>query len=55
MVFADVYGVAYGVQTVVPLLVWRAAQAVMAVLGCVFLLLLLRLHFAPGGRPWRRS
>jgi hypothetical protein len=43
MVFADVYGVAYGVQTVVPLLVWRAAQAVMAALACVFLLLLLRL------------
>ena len=43
LVFADVYGVAYGLQTVVPLLVWRAAQAVMAGLGCLFLLLLLRL------------
>jgi serine/threonine-protein kinase len=43
LVFADVYGIAYGVQSVVPLLVWRAAQAVVASLGCVFLLLLLRL------------
>ena len=43
MVFADVYGMAYGLQGVVPLLVWRAAQAVMAALACLFLLLLLRL------------
>jgi hypothetical protein len=43
LVFVDVYGVAYGVQMVLPLLVWRAAQAVLAGLGCVFLLLLLRL------------
>jgi serine/threonine-protein kinase len=40
--FADFYGVAYGLQTVVPLLVWRSAQSVMASLVCVFLLLLLR-------------
>jgi hypothetical protein len=43
LVFADVYGVAYRLQTVVPLLVWRAAQGVMAGLGCLFLLLLFRL------------
>jgi hypothetical protein len=43
LVFADVYGVAYGLQSVVPLLIWRAAQGVLAGLGCVFLLLLLRL------------
>ena len=43
LAFADVYGVAYGLQTVVPLLVWRAAQGVMLVLGCLFVLLLLRL------------
>jgi serine/threonine-protein kinase len=43
VVFADVYGIAYGVQAVVPLLVWRVAQAVIAGLACLFLLLLLRL------------
>ena len=43
LVFADIYGVAYGLQAVLPLLVWRAAQAVMAGLACLFLLLLLRL------------
>ena len=43
VVFADVYGVAYGVRSVLPLLIWRAAQSVVAGLGAVFLLLLLRL------------
>jgi serine/threonine-protein kinase len=43
MVFADVYGIAYGLQTVVPLLLWRSGQAVLTGLGCVFLLLVLRL------------
>ncbi len=41
----DVLGFAYGVQSVVPLLVWRAAYGVMVGLACVFLLLLLRLAF----------
>jgi serine/threonine-protein kinase len=43
IVFADVYGLVYGVQGVVPLLTWRAAQSVLAGLGGVWLLLLLRL------------
>ena len=43
LVFADVYGVVYRVQGVLPLLVWRAAQAVLAGLGAVFLLLWLRI------------
>jgi serine/threonine-protein kinase len=41
--FADVYGFAYGVQGVIPLLVWRFAQGIIAGLGGVFLMLLLRL------------
>jgi serine/threonine-protein kinase len=49
LVFADVYGVAYGLQKVVPLLVWRAAQGVAAALGCLFILLLLRLS---SGSQW---
>jgi serine/threonine-protein kinase len=43
LVFVDVYGLAYRLQGVLPLLLWRSAQAVVAGLGCVFLLLLLRL------------
>jgi serine/threonine-protein kinase len=43
LTFADVYGVVYRVQGVLPLLVWRAAQAVLAGLGTVFLLLLCRM------------
>ena len=42
-VFADAYGLVHGVRGVVPLLVWRSAQAVMAGLATVFVLLLLRL------------
>jgi serine/threonine-protein kinase len=49
VVFADFYGVVYGIQAVVPLLVWRAAQAVVAGLLCVFLLLVLRLVLRS---PW---
>jgi hypothetical protein len=45
VVFADIYGVVYGVQAVVPFLLWRAAQAVLAALGGVFMLLVLRLAF----------
>jgi len=45
LVFADVYGLVYGVQSVVPFLLWRAAQAVLAALGGVFMLLVLRLAF----------
>jgi hypothetical protein len=43
LVPADVLGVASSVQAAVPLLVWRSAQAVMAGLVFVFVLLLLRL------------
>ena len=49
VVFADFYGVVYGVKAVVPLLVWRSAGAVVATLGSVFILLLLRLAF---GSQW---
>lgn len=42
-VFIDLFGVAFGLQTVLPLLVWRAAQAVLSGLGIAFLLVLLRL------------
>lgn len=49
VVFVDVYGIAYGVQQVVPLLVWRAAQAVLSALFCMFLLVLLRQVL---GREW---
>jgi len=42
-VFVDVYGIVYGVQAVVPLLLWRFAQAVLAGLGCVLVLLWLRI------------
>jgi serine/threonine-protein kinase len=40
---ADVLGVAYGLKTATPLLVWRFAQSVIVGLACLFLLLLLRL------------
>jgi serine/threonine-protein kinase len=43
LVFVDLYGLAYRPQGVLPLLLWRAAQAIVAGLGCVFLLLLMRL------------
>lgn len=43
LVFVDLYGLAYRPQGVLPLLLWRAAQAIVAGLGCVFLLLLTRL------------
>jgi serine/threonine-protein kinase len=43
LVFADVYGIVYRLQGVLPLLVWRAAQGVLAGLGTVFLLLLCRM------------
>jgi serine/threonine-protein kinase len=49
LVFVDVYGAAYGLQKVVPLLVWRAAQGVFAALACLFILLLLRLAL---GSQW---
>jgi hypothetical protein len=43
LVPADIIGIAYGVQRVAPLLVWRLGQSVMAGLAAVFVLLLLRL------------
>jgi serine/threonine-protein kinase len=43
VVFVDVFGLVYGVQAVVPLLTWRAAQSVLAGLSGVSVLLLLRL------------
>jgi hypothetical protein len=43
LAFVDVYGLVYGVQGVVPLLTWRAAQSVLAGLSGVWALLLMRL------------
>ena len=45
---ADIIGVVYGVQRVVPLLLWRAAQSVFTGLSAVFVLVVLRV--ALGGR-----
>jgi hypothetical protein len=46
---ADVIGVAYGLQRVVPLLVWRLGQSVITGLASLFLLFLLRLMLRS---PW---
>jgi serine/threonine-protein kinase len=43
LAFVDIYGFVYRVQAVVPFLLWRAAQAVLAGLAGVFALLVLRL------------
>ncbi len=40
---ADIIGIAYGLQRVAPLLVWRLGQAVFVGLSAVFVMLLLRL------------
>jgi hypothetical protein len=47
---ADIIGVVYGVQRVVPLLLWRAAQSVFTGLSAVFVLVVLRV--ALGRRGW---
>jgi serine/threonine-protein kinase len=49
LVFADAFGLAYGAEHAAPLLVWRAAQSVLAALASLFLLVLLRLLLR---EPW---
>jgi serine/threonine-protein kinase len=46
---ADIIGAVYGLQRVVPLLVWRAAQSVFTGLSAVFVLVVLRVLL---GRRW---
>jgi serine/threonine-protein kinase len=50
LAFVDVYGLVYGVQGVVPLLTWRAAQSVLAGLSGVWALLLMRLALGGSAR-----
>ncbi len=46
---ADIIGVVYGVQRVVPLLLWRAAQSVFTGLSAVFVLVVLRVALGRRG------
>jgi hypothetical protein len=46
---ADIIGVVYGVQRVIPLLLWRAAQSVFSGLSAVFVLVVLRVALGRRG------